>query len=305
MKKVLLTGASGFVGRQCLSALASRGFKIDGVWSAHQINTPSDVKIEWHRADLLDSRHVTELMKRIEPTHLLHAAWYAVPGKYWDAAENYQWVDASRHLLQTFARFGGQRAVGVGSCAEYDWSYGHHEETSTPLAPATTYGNCKLETGKFFEAFGLQQGLPTAWGRLFFLYGPHEDQTRLVASVVTALLGDNLALCSAGHQIRDFLHVEDAASALVALLDSEVTGPVNIASGKGASVRDLVTEIARQLAKPELLRLGALPLRSGEPEQLVADVRRLHDEVRWSPRFDLSAGVKATIEWWRQQLGKS
>lgn len=300
MKKVLLTGASGFVGRHCLSALRARGYEVHAV-SSREIATAITAGVVWHQADLLDRTHVSSLLEQLRPTHLLHCAWYAVPGKYWNAAENFRWVEASLHLLQTFAEAGGQRAVGVGTCAEYDWSDGQCFEQVTPLNPSTTYGVCKHAFQLMLDAIGKQTGLSTAWGRLFFLYGPHEYRERLVASIITSILRGEAALCSHGEQVRDFLFVEDAADALAALLESEVSGAVNIASGRPVRLRELVDEIAAQLARPDLIQFGVRPAPQSEPPLLLADVARLRDEVGWSPQHDLAGGIAETINWWKLQ----
>lgn len=301
MKRVLLTGASGFVGRHCLSALVARNYEVHAV-SFHRGNAESTTAgVRWHQADLLNPEQVRSLVTRIEPTHLLHCAWYAVPGKYWNAPENFKWVEASLHLLKMFANAGGKRAVGVGTCAEYDWSQGHCSEISTPLNPATPYGACKHQLERGLSELGKQEGISTAWGRLFFLYGPHEDTKRLVPSVIISLLEEEPALCSHGEQVRDFLHVQDAGDALVALLDSEVSGAVNIASGVPVRVREVVGEIAEQLHRPQLVQMGARPAPENEPARLVADVARLRDEVGWSPRYALGTGLAETIEWWKLQ----
>lgn len=102
--------------------------------------------------------------------------------------------------------------------------------------------------------------------------------------------------------MRDFLHVEDVARAFVALLDSEVQGAVNIASGTAVAVKDVIFEIGKLTGRSELIRLGALPLPADEPRVLVADVKRLHAEVGWRPTYELSEGLAGTIEWWRQNL---
>jgi nucleoside-diphosphate-sugar epimerase len=300
MKRVLLTGASGFVGRHCLQALQGRGYQVDAVASPKHVPPSAWPGVEWHTVDLLDRVQVSSLLAEVRPTHLLHCAWYAVPGKYWTAAENFSWVGAGLHLLEAFADHGGQRVVGVGSCAEYDWLDGHCSERTTPLHPATTYGVCKHAFEQLLTAFGKHAKISTAWGRLFFLYGPYEPEKRLVASVIESILREQPALCSSGQQIRDFLYVQDAADALVALLDSEVLGLVNIASGVPIAVRELVGEIATQLQRPHLVRLGALPM-DNEPQLLVADISRLRDEVGWTPRYDLSNGIAETINWWKGQ----
>lgn len=306
MKRVLLTGASGFVGRHCLPTLVAQGYEVHAVSSRTEAPAATPPQVRWHRADLLDESQVSALLTKVQPTHLLHCAWYAVPGKYWTAAENFRWVEAGKHLLEAFADQGGQRVVGVGSCAEYDWRDGHCYELATPLNPATTYGVCKHAFQLLLTAFSKHARLSAAWGRLFFLYGPHEPWERLVASAIRSILLEEPARCSHGQQIRDFLYVQDVADALVALLDSDVLGPVNIASGVPVAVHEVVQEIADQLERPDLVRLGALPASENEPPLLLADVARLRDEVGWLPRYDLPDGLAETINWYKlQQQGAS
>jgi nucleoside-diphosphate-sugar epimerase len=114
------------------------------------------------------------------------------------------------------------------------------------------------------------------------------------------LLNDQIAACTDGRQQRDFLHVEDVADALIALLLSEVEGAVNIASGEAVSIKTIVMQIAHLIGKPELLKLGAIQLAPGDPALLIADVARLRDEVLWSPKYNLHDGLRHTIEWWRK-----
>jgi nucleoside-diphosphate-sugar epimerase len=305
MKRVLLTGATGFIGRHCVPALAARGYEVHAVSSnAPAATPPAPDGARWHQVDLLDAARVSSLLAAVRPTHLLHCAWYAVPGKYWTAADNFRWVEASLHLLQTFAACGGERVVGVGSCAEYDWDYGYCSERHTPLTPATTYGVCKHALRLLLDALCKQAGLSGAWGRVFFLYGTHEHEQRLVASVIKSLLREQPARCSHGRQLRDFLYARDAADALAALLDADVSGAVNIASGVPVTLRQVIAEVAGQLQRPDLIQLGALPAPAGEPPVLLADVARLRDEVGWSPRYDLAEGLAETINWWKLQSSK-
>jgi len=302
MKRVLLTGASGFVGRHCLPALLARGYEVHALSSKAGVSVAPHTEPHWHQADLLDAAQVSRLLEQVQPKHLLHCAWYAVPGKYWTSPENFRWLEASLHLFKTFAATGGKRAVGVGTCAEYDWRDGHCSEHVTPLAPTTVYGVCKHALQLMLDTLAKQTGLSTAWGRLFFLYGPHEYEERLVASIIRSILQEQPALCSHGEQIRDFLYVQDAADALVALLDSEVTGAVNIASGVPLRLLELIMEIAAQLERPDLIQLGARPVALSEPPLLVADVGRLRNEVGWTPQHELTQGLIETIKWWKSQL---
>lgn len=301
MKRVLLTGATGFIGRHAVAPLLRRGYEVHAVSSKSPDESDAAAAVRWHRADLLDGGDVSKLMRAVEPTHLLHFAWYAVPGKYWTSPENFRWVRASLDLLEAFSGCGGRRLVAAGTCAEYDWNHELYSERTTPLAPATLYGTCKHASQLLQDAFARQAELSAAWGRVFFLYGAHEDAGRLVASVTGSLLRGEAALCSHGRQVRDFLHVEDVADAFVALLDSEVGGAVNIASGVPVALKDVVEKIARKLGREDLVRLGARPAPANEPPVIVADVRRLSDEVGWKPKYDLDAGLDETIRWWRER----
>jgi nucleoside-diphosphate-sugar epimerase len=303
MKKVLVTGASGFIGRQCVPLLASKGYEVHAL-SRRRLPEAAFPNVSWHELDLLRPGRAAELIGDVRPDCLLHLAWYGEPGKFWEARENLDWVRASLEMLCAFADNGGKRFVAAGTCAEYDCSAGECVENATPLLPTTLYGTSKHALERILHSSTRQTGLSSAWGRIFFLYGPHEHPSRLVAYAVRSLLGGEPALCSEGKQTLDFLHVEDAASALIALLESEVQGPVNIGSGRPVAVRDVLQEIGRQLGHLELIRLGARAA-SSEAERFWANSQRLAKEVGWAPRYSLSAGIKQTIEWWRSAAGTS
>ena len=306
MKRVLVTGGSGFIGRHCLAMLTEQDHEVHAVASQDKsvVVMPG---VRWHIADLLMEQQVGDLVASVQPTHLLHLAWYAAHGKFWTSLENVRWLGATLGLLQTFARHGGRRFVGAGSCAEYEWDgiHGYLSEFKTPLRPATLYGACKLATAIAQEALCRECGVSCAWGRIFFLYGPHENPARFVPSVIVPLLRNEPARCSHGNQLRDFLYVSDVARAFVALLHSEVTGPVNIASGRTVALKEIAQAIGRKLGRADWVQLGSIPARDGDPPALCGKVDRLSSEVGWTPQYDLERGLQQTIDWWRAKTGPS
>jgi len=302
-KRVLVTGAAGFVGGHSLPFLMANGFEVHAVDIC--ISKEEFPGLYWHQVDLLDQKSCLELLETIHPTHLLHFAWYAKHGEYWNSLENLRWVEGSLHLLRAFYDKGGERVVMAGTCAEYDWRQEEDfSELTTPLIPASLYGVCKNALQNVLKDFSRVTGLSSAWGRIFFLYGPDEHPRRLVSSVISNLLRNQTAQCSHGMQVRDFLHVEDVASAFASLLMSPVQGPVNIASGCPVTLRDLVLAAADCLNARERVQFGVLPAPVDEPPRIVGHVSRLSDEVDWRPKYDLAAGMAQNVQCWRERLSR-
>lgn len=292
MTRVLVTGARGFLGRQVMSVLAARHVDLHGVTSGA---APQEDGVTWHRADLLDAAQVAAVIDAVRPDTLLHLAWCAKPPHYWRDEANLQWTSASLELARLFAKAGGRRVVAAGTCAEYDWRFGYCVERMTPLAPATLYGAAKAACGSLLEAFAREAGFEAAWARLFFLVGPNDSPARLVPSLVTRLQAGEIAQCTSGGLLRDYLYVQDAAEALVALASTHVTGPVNIASGVPVSIAAIATGVAERMGRLDLLRLSE---GSTEHPLVVGSVERLTSEVAWRPRVDLATALDHTVQWW-------
>ena len=260
------------------------------------------VDVAWHQADLLDADQASMLVSQIRPSHLLHLAWTVTPGLRTTSAANLQWVNASLSLLEAFGANGGQRVVMVGTGIEYQPTDRACSET-TPLGPTSLYGACKAGLSVMLPAFGERYGVrSTAWARLFNLYGPREHPDRLVPSAIRALLQGQTMPCTHGEQTLDYLYVEDAADGLVALLDADVTGCVNVASGQPRTVRSILSAIGDRLGGGPLLQFGALATRPDEPRMHVADVSRAAQDVKWAPKIGLDEGLERTIAWWRGQV---
>lgn len=300
MKKVLVTGATGFIGRHSIPLLKDRGYEVYAV-SSKEPQVSSD-GVHWIQLDLLMGDGFNELFATVKPSHLLHFAWTTEPGKYWSSKDNLSWLKASIDLVQSFALHGGKRAIFSGTCAEYDWGVLEFKEYATPCLPQTLYGTCKLALQMVLEALAKEMGLSQAWGRIFHLYGPHEYPQRFVPAIIKGLLQKQPVPCSHGNQIRDFLHVQDVADAFIALLDSEVQGIVNIGSGEGVTLKQVIHKITEQLGSLDQIQFDALPAPKNDPISLVPDTTRLRNELGWRPQFDLEKGLADTIAWWEGKI---
>jgi nucleoside-diphosphate-sugar epimerase len=299
VSRVLLTGATGFIGRHVLAALLDAGHDVHAL-SRDEASGAAGAAT-WHRADLTRAGESERVVAAVAPEALVHMAWYVEHGAYWHARENVVWTEATLRLLREFVAAGGGRAVLAGTCAEYEWSRERYDERTSPLAPATMYGVAKDATRRVAERLLADAGVELAWGRIFMPYGPHEGDRRLLSSVIAALLAGEEVAVSEGTHVRDFIYVEDVARAFAAILGSAVLGPINVATGSGHSIRELVELAAAQIGRPELVRWGSVPPREGDPPRLVADVRRLAEEVGFEPSVGLREGVGRTVAWWRSR----
>lgn len=299
MKSILVTGGTGFVGRHVLAAMAKQDIEVHVVTSSNQSILVSE-NINWHHLDLHNTSAVTQLLKTIKPSHLLHLAWFAKPVEYWTSLQNTNWLTSSLHLLTSFIESGGSRAVLVGSCAEYDWQYEHCHEIDTPCIPKTLYGSAKYACYLMSKAIAQQSSLSFAWARLFFLFGQYEYADRLIPSAIKNLKQKTVFQVKNGEQVRDFMYVKDVASALLALLNSEVQGPVNIASGKPLSIKQLLDNMAEKLNATQYLQYQ--PNQSIQDAILTADIGRLNKEVKWQPQYSIHSALEDNIAWWEKQL---
>lgn len=301
-RRVLLTGAGGFIGSHCIAPLLARGYEVVATYHEH---APVPVEgVQWLHADLLDPGSIGPLVERSRASHLLHLAWYVEPGKLIDAPVNVAWCGASLELLRRFHLSGGVRVVIGGSCYEYDWRYGYCNEQLTPCRPDTLYGSAKLGLSQILLGYSASTGLSGAWGRLFFLYGPRENPRRLVPAVILSLLKGEPAQTSHGRQVRDYCHVQDVADGLVALLDSSASGAYNIANGQPGPILSIVQALGDIVGRRDQLRIGAIPARANDAPLVAADTAAAKRDFGWEARIPLRAGLEATVQWWRDELAR-
>lgn len=295
--KILITGANGFIGRCILALLQSTDYEIHAVSTTEH---KSD-RVQWHRLNLFDQDGTAQLINNMKFDYLLHLAWETTPGKYIEAPENLDWVSASLALCKAFYQSGGRRAVFAGTCFEYDLTSGVLREDS-PTMPSSLYGTCKLSLYNIISRYCEEQKLSYSWGRIFYLFGPSENENRVIPYVIRSLLSGKEALCSEGLVKRDYLYVEDVAAAFVHLLKINQNGVFNIGSGKTVSLRDILNKVAVFIGRSDLLKLGVCESRP-EPQIIQADSSKLN-KTGFEPIYSLNTELEKTIEWWKMRINE-
>jgi len=256
---VLLTGATGFVGRQILDNLLKIGVEVRLVARAgHEHKLPErkqshDVII----SDDIFSESETWWAKECSNVDIIiHSAWYTEPGKYLTSDKNIDCVAGTLRMAKGAAKAGVRRIVGIGTCFEYDLS-GGVLSTETPLLPKSLYAASKTATFQMLSCYLPEQGIEFAWCRLFYLYGDGEDERRLVPYIHSRLSTGQPVELTNGMQIRDFMNVRDAGREIANVALSSYQGAANICSGIPITVRQLAESIAAEYGRIDLLCFGS------------------------------------------------
>lgn len=299
----MVTGGTGFIGSHVVRQLLNSGRDVAVVTrSAGGVDRLGHVPdaVALIRADLTDSASVRRALSDWRPDACIHLAWFAEPGQYLQSLENLSALGSTLTLLQELADVGCTRVAMAGTCAEYDSSRGWLREDS-PTDPQTLYAATKLSAALITREVARIKGLQLAWGRVFYPYGPGEDERRAVPAAIRSLLAGIPFGTTAGAQVRDYIHAEDVALAFVCLIDESASGVYNISSGIPITMRRVMDTIGEIIDGTDLIRFGALPYREWDPMFVCGDDSRLR-KLGWAPRYSLHTGMEQTIAWWRARL---
>lgn len=280
--RIAVTGATGFIGRYVINSLVRQGYDVLSVGRTVNIDSGITPVIKF---DLLEEYDYSWLSE-YKPSHLLHLAWYAEHGKFWTSNLNLNWCDATVRLIDAFCKYGGERVVVAGSCAEYDWNFGYCKEEITPSNPSTLYGITKDSARRMSSEICHLSSVSLAWGRVFLPFGLGENSNRLIPSVTQVLLGNKLPFSISTQQWRDILPVEVVADALVFLLVQKKSGVFNICSGKPTQLADIIKYIAISINKDPEILLSQSAEKSESPKFLIGD-NALLTAMGWQPKYDL------------------
>jgi nucleoside-diphosphate-sugar epimerase len=299
MNKILVLGATGFVGKATIEALLKQNIgEIHALYHRRAPQFPQEITI--HKADIFDRKLIEAIFYEIKPTHLVQLAWCAEHGTYWKDHANFDWLSVNLDIARYFKKYGGTRCVFLGTSAEYDWSGKFPlSEITTPLKPQMMYGATKLGLYWALSGFFQQENISWAWARLFNPFGPFEHPGRLIPKTCLRLLKGETLYFDAALSVRDFLYVGDVGNAIAAILFSPVNGAINVASGIPVTINEVVSAIASNYNCDNKVFFDK-PATDAHIDSVVADTTRLYDECNWRPEMDFLARLKQTCDWWRE-----
>jgi|TARA_B110000483_G_C18188298_1_gene539883 dTDP-6-deoxy-L-talose 4-dehydrogenase (NAD+) len=270
-KKILLTGGTGFVGKQILKHLSK--FDVDIVLVIRKCakQSFSNVKnvvsvIETDNIFNETSSWWTSKSNNIDI--VINAAWYAEPGSYYTSLSNIDCLRGSLNMAEGCIASGIKKFVGIGSCAEYEISNNPIPYNGS-LKPHTIYAASKLATFQILEQLFNSNDISFVWCRLFYLYGEGEDDRRLVPYIKNKLNKGQSADLSSGNQVRDFIDVTFAGQIIGDIALSKQSGAINVCSGQPKTIREHAIEVAKNYGREDLLNFGAREDNPLEPEYVV------------------------------------
>lgn len=287
-KKVLLTGATGLIGKEIITPLKERGFEI----YALTIDKNNPGGVNWIFCNLFDENSVKKALEEVKPTHLLNFAW-ATTGDYLTSEINFEFVKAGLNLIKIFKENGGNRAVYAGTCFEYEFKDEPLKEGGS-LNPQTLYAVSKNALHQMTEEYCRINNISFGYGRIFYVFGHGENEKRLTAHTINNLRNNLEVVINNGDLIKDYMYTKDIAGAFAALLDSSVEGSVNICTGRGISLREYTGYIAKQLGKEEYLTIKQEA--TSQPPVIVGDNTRLTQEVGYKIKYDFESAIKEILE---------
>lgn len=295
-KRVLITGGTGFIGKNVVNDLISRGYEVHSL--VFPPFAPEQDGLIQYEMNLMDSKAVEEFLRKHQFENLIHLAWYVGP-KCHTSNLNMDWIIATLNLLKSFKENGGKKFTGAGTISEYEYKYGYLLEDETPTNPQTMYGNGKNALFNIAGVYCTQNNIEFKWPRIFNLYGPNEKPQRLMPSVINSCLNGEDVKVSDCLKFQDYLHVEDTARGIVDVFESSINGAINICSGKPVQLKYIVNKIAELTNFKGEILWGAIPAAFGD--ELVVGSNEKLKSIGWQPKYSLEEGLNETINWWKEQ----
>ena len=277
VRRTLVTGAGGFIGRHLLTALSKRGDQV--------------LALSRSTGSLFDSAWLEATLQSFRPTHLVHLAWTATPGLFWEDPANDAWATMSEGLVAMAITAGVSHIVAMGTSAEYVWDGRQCDESTTPILPASAYGKAKAEFHAAARPLCEAAEIPLTWLRLFFPYGPGEPAEKFLSGMIASARTTSQIVLRDPARRLDLIHIDDVIAAIGRVLDLGYDGALNVAVGRGVMLRDLAVIVAAATMHRGTVRIVE-EVPSMPAPHVIAHVERLRS-LGWDPKRELIESVTA------------
>jgi len=288
--RILVTGATGFIGSAFCRLALGHGHEIAGLMLPTETppaHVPASERMLWLKGTLAELPW--RAIASFQPEVCVHFAWIATPGVYLEAPENEDYLRWSLDLVRRLRGLGTNHIVGIGTCIEYQITNEPLSEDRTPVDPTTLYSRCKNALRETLEAEARRDGWHFCWGRVFYPYGVGEHPARLCSALIQKLRRGERLVLKTPHSTKDYIYIEDLATAILLTVEKRLTGTINWGTGIGISVRQMADTVAGMLGRPELVE-EISPAENDPLGFVVADATRLK-QLGWQQRFSLEQGL--------------
>ena len=292
--KILLTGPTGFIGSTFLRTALQHGHEIAALVRPEKrvaAGALADARLTWLPGTLADAPWPE--IRKFQPELCLHTAWLTTPGVYLTSPENERYVEWSLDFIRRVGDTGVRRIIALGTCLEYQVGDPLLAEDRTPLHPLSIYARGKNDLRIALESEASARGLALVWGRVFYPFGVGEHPLRLCSAMIQALQRNEKLVLKTPGSIKDYIYLDDLASALLAVAEKSYVGTINLGTGTGVSVRTVAETIARLMGRDEAVTIP--PAADVPPEPpMVADTARLRG-LGWRPQHTLADGLAKMV----------
>lgn len=295
MKKIVVTGGTGFVGRNLLGFLDKSKYEIYSFTRKNRVEGAINCNV-----DLFDQKAVSDLLKKIKPDILIHLAWNVENQSYWHSLENHRWVKESLFLSEEFLKYGGGYIIFAGTSASYDYTKQILIEDAKMENPDSLYGISKWYASWVIQKMAESADAKYLEARIFSVFGDYERDGRLVTNTIKTLLDGKKLLNFKWPLERDYIYIKDAVRAIVYLMEHDLDGIYNISSGTAVTIKDIVGSIAKQLGKYDSVVFDN-PKIDGEVPCIIGSNKKLLDSG-FCYEYSLDEAISKTIQWYRHWM---
>jgi dolichol-phosphate mannosyltransferase len=300
-KRAIVTGGTGFVGANLVRRLLADGHEVHllvrvgyNPWRIEALR--ADVRL--HEVDAGNRQTLGDLLATIRADWIFHLAAHGAYPHQDDVSQMVQTnVLATVNLVDAAVRAGFEAFVGAGSSSEYGFK-DHAPKENEALEPNSAYAVTKAAATLYGRYVGQTAGVNVTTLRLYSVYGPYEEPTRLMPRLLVKSLANSLPPLVDPDVAHDYVYVDDVNDAFVAAATAPNPGAVyNIGSGLQTSLREVVG-IVRRLRKLTVEpQWGTMPRRHGDTTTWMANNERAQSELGWQPRVDLERGIGRMAKW--------